>query len=814
MSLLRHAFRQLVLRPGLSAVIIVLLAVGVGQATAISSLFYQALVRPLPVPEPEQLVNVVRTGEDGDVSYPMLRDLEAEQNVFASLAGYDPFQGSLVYRDVGIGVSGAFVSGGYFGTLGLQASLGRLIGPEDEPRIDDSPVIVLGHALWQSRFGADPSIVGQTLTVNGHSLTVIGVAPEEFRGTLAGVRAQVFVPLTMRPRVDSSGASPELAATSRNYYSIALFARLRAEGVEQASAAVNAAYGRIRNELEAPPATATDEQIEQFRQERLELVPGARGQGSIAGVEQSLTLLLGVTLLVLLIVCVSVANLLLARGASRAGEIAVRESLGASRGQLVAQLLTETAVPAVIGGILSLPVAALTVGAVMPILPARFADSLAVGIGAEAAAFAAIASVVTLLAFGLFPALRATRTDAASAMKGQASQTLGGHGATRVQRALITVQIAFSMTLLALAGLFAQSLLNVARIDLGIDVDSLVSVRVALPPRGSDPQRIASLRDRIEQALAAEPGVTSVAAAAIPIMSGPGFTGYPNVEGVELSGERTAVEIVMVNGPFFQTLGIPLLVGRDFLEGDDAAGAPPVAIANERFTRVYGLSGDAIIGKHVSLGPNPSEFVGIVADSAFGSVKGGVPPQIFIPAPPPAASTFYLRTGLEPDALLAAIPRVVAAIDPTLPVSNLTTVRRLVQDNVFVDRLVMILSASFAGLASLLAAVGLYGVTAYNVAARTRELGLRLVLGAAPASLRAMTLKQVGWLAAIGIVIGLAATLAFARAAEALLYGLSAHDPRVLAAAAGLLVVVVLAATYWPARQASRIAPMEALRHE
>lgn len=813
MNLLKHAFRQLVLRPGFSAVVIALLAVGIGQATAISSLFYQVLVQPLPVPEPEQLVNIVQTGEDGDVSYPMLRDLEAGQTAFANLAGYDPFQGSVVYRGQGFGVSGMFVSGGYFPTLNVQASLGRLIGPQDEPRVDESPVVVLSHAFWRSRFGSDPGIVGQILTINDQALTVIGVAPEGFAGTLAGARTQVFLPLTMRPLMEP-GLPRQVVLAARNYYSIVLFARLRADaGFEQASQAINTSYNRIRAEFEALPATATELQIEQFRQERLDLLPGVRGQGSIPGMEQALTLLLGVTLLVLLIVCVSAANLVLARGAARAGEMAIRESLGASRGRLVVQMLAETAVPAGIGGILSLPVATLTLAAVTPILPEALADGFAVGIGADAAVFAAGATVLTLIAFGLLPALRATRDSTTSAIKGQASQSLGSHGATRVQNALITAQIAFSMTLLALAGLFSQSLQNVAEIDLGIDVDSLVSFRVAPPQRASDRERAASLYERIEQALAAEPGVTNIAGTAFSIMAGPGFTGFPVVDGVEQVGEQIAVEIVWVNGPFFQTLGVPLLSGRDFSESDDEAGAPPTAIVNERFTRVYGFSGDAIIGKYVNLGAN-AEIVGIAADSAFGSVKGGVPPQVFVPVAQPAASTFYVRTSLNPDALLRAIPRIVAAVDPTLAVSNLSTARRQVQDSVFVDRLVMILSTGFAALATLLAAIGLHSVTAYNVAARTRELGLRLVLGAKPNDLQAMTLKQVAWLALIGLVIGLAAAIAFARMAGALLYGLSAYDPPVLAAAATCLALVLFAATYWPARKATRIAPMEALRHE
>jgi predicted permease len=552
-------------------------------------------------------------------------------------------------------------------------------------------------------------------------------------------------------------------------------------------------------------------------------MPGARGQGSIEGATQSLTLLLGVTLLVLLIVCVNVANLLLVRGASRAGEMAVRESMGASRGQLVEQLLAETAAPVALGGILSLLVAALTLGAAANFLPSRLADALATQIGPLAASFAALATVAALLLCGLFPALRTARTNLALAMKGHASQALGGHRAGRVRGVLVTTQIAFSMVLLVLAALFARSLQNVARIDVGIDVDTLVSFSVAPRQNGYSPERTAAIYDRIEQELAAQPGVTGVAAAAIPLIAGSELSWALRVEGFENRGEPVQARFNVVGPSLFSTLSVPVLAGREFTAADTTSGRR-VAVINERFARDYGLDRDAL-GKQLWFGPNDSdnlEIVGVVADAAYANVKADVPAQLFVPRSAPGGpfawfggpASFYVRTSLDPDALLRVIPRVIASVDGTLPVSNLITMRRQAQDSVFLDRLVTILSASFAGLATLLAAIGLYGVLAYGVAQRTRELGLRLALGAEPANLRAVVLRQVGLWAVIGIAVGAAAAIGLGRLAESLLYGLTAFDVGALAAAAVTLSLVMLAAAYLPARRASRITPMEALRHE
>ncbi|HJR70304.1 MAG TPA: FtsX-like permease family protein, partial [Gammaproteobacteria bacterium] len=467
---------------------------------------------------------------------------------------------------------------------------------------------------------------------------------------------------------------------------------------------------------------------------------------------------------------------------------------------------------------------AAALGLMEPVLPPRLADGLTMAVSPAGALFALGVTAATALLASLAPALRTSRTSAL-AMKGHAPQTLGGHGAARIRNGLAAVQIAFSMVLLVLAGLFAQSLANVARIDLGIDVDSLVSFDVSPRSNGYGPERTLAVYDQIEQALSAQPGVERVSSAAIPLLAGRGFGVTVSVDGFEDGARPVEASMNLVGTGFLETVSIGLREGRGFTNAD-LAGPPRVALVNERFVRAYGLQ-DGAIGRRILFGDDtPLEIVGVIADTAYSEVKSDVPPQIIAPRSLDTSSplsllsflassaTFYVRTAIDPDALVAAIPRVVAGVDPTLPVSNVITLRRQAQENIFVDRLVTILSASFASLATLLAAIGLYGVLAYGIAQRTRELGLRLALGAEPRNLRAMVVRQVAGVTIVGIALGAVAAIALGRAAQALLYGLSGYEPVVIVAAATVLATVVFAAAYVPARRASSIAPMEALRYE
>jgi predicted permease len=832
MTNLKHAIRQLALRPGLSGVIIVMLALGIGATTAMFSMFHQMLVQPLAVPEPERLVNLGAPGPtygpsmggaigefDSLFTYEMFRDLEAEQTVFTGLAGHTDFPATLTDNTQTASGRGALVSGGYFGVLNLRPALGRLIQPQDEPQIGESAVVVLSYDYWQNRFGESRDVLGRTLTVNGQPLTIVGVAPEGFAGTALGYRPQLFVPLSMRWVMQPTTPRGE---QQRNAYWVYLFARL-APGVTvtEASTALNLIYGRILREVESPLLTQLpDDERQRFEARQVTFAPGARGQNAVSTpIDRPLTFLLGITAVVMLIVCVNVANLLLARGAARAGEMAIRASVGAGRGRLIRQLLTEAGVLAAIGGIASLPVALGTLAVITAVIPERIGAGLPIGLSPTAVLFAAGATIATVLLFGIGPAWQATSARFGALVKGQASQAAGGRRMARFRAVLITAQIAFSLVLLVLAGLFARSLVNVARVDLGMDVESLVTFSISPRQAGYGPAETHSFYDRVEEALAAQPGIGPVASSIIPLfensvmgyqVSGPGFEWVPG--STDNFSQSNAV-----SPGFIQTLSMSLLAGRDFTP-TDRTGAQSVAIVNEAFVRRFEL-GEDVVGTHFSL-PfviDDLEIVGLVADAKYDRVKADVQPQIFMPRAQFSdlpTLVFYVRGGIPADAVIDTIRRVVPEIAPTVPVENVTTMQERVQSNVYLDRMVTLLSTSFAGLATLLAAIGLYGVLAFNVAQRTRELGLRLALGAKPGHLRAMVLKQVGAMTIAGAIAGVAASLALGRATEALLFGLSGYDLPVLAGATIALAAVVLVASYLPARRASNTAPMEALRYE
>ncbi len=838
MNQLKLALRQLRLRPGMSLIVIVMLALGIGATTAMFSLYHQILVRQLPVPEPERLVNFSAPGpgkvggtygdlgigdREAQFSYAMFRDLEARQTGFTGIAGHTDFVANLSYREQpSYSRGGALVSGHYFGVLNLRPALGRLIVPEDEPQVGESAVVVLSYDYWQRRFAGDPGIVGQLLTVNGQQLEIIGVAPEGFTGTILGVRMDVFVPLSMRwlmvPTLGQYNASNPFRFF--NYW-LYVFGRLE-PGVtlSQADAQLNSLYAGILNDVEAPllPAQVPQETKDQFRARRITFAAGDLGWGPLrARAERPLELLIGVTALVLLIVCVNVANLLLARGAARSGEMAIRSSLGGRRLQLAKALLSESFLLIAIGGVVSVIVAVLIVRLISGMLPSNVSLGLT-ALNSTALLFAAGASLVTVLVFGLVPAWRVSGTNPGQVMNMQGTRAVSGRGSARFRATLTTAQIAFSMVLLVLAGLFTRSLSNISSEDLGIDADSLVTFGVTAQLSSYDQAELLALYDRIEDTLGAQPGVLGVGTTAIPLFYDFSLGGNVAIEGVEFDPNAdTYAAATAVGTGYFEALDVALLRGRLFAD-TDTAEAPRVAIVNEAFARKFNL-GDTV-GRRLGNGnpQNAIEIVGVVADAKHASVKGDAPPLVYYPRLQQAgwlqSLWVYVRGRMEPNALKAMIPRVMAEIAPDVPLVIVQTVRERLNDNVYIDRLLSTLSAGFAALATLLAGIGLYGVLAYNVQQRTRELGLRQALGAEPKQLRALVLKQVGVMAAIGLGVGLAVALGLGALAEAVLFGLSGRDPAVVVGALFVLAAVILAASWLPAWRASRIAPTEALRYE
>ena len=834
MTSLKFALRTLFRTPFVTTIAVLSLALGIGANSAIFSLFNQMLLRPLPVQSPDALVNLSVPGPkpgsqscgqaggcDAVFSYPMFRDLERETKVFSSLAAHRGFSINLAYQGQTLNGDGLLVSGSYFPTLGLAPALGRLLGPGDDRAVGESPVVVLSYDYWTTRFGADPAALNKSLIANGHSLTIVGVAPAGFHGTTLGSKPEIYVPITMRGQMQAGFKGFD----NRRSYWAYVFGRL-APGVtkEAAQTELSTRYRAIINEVEAPLQTGMSEAtMQRFRNKPIELVTGQRGQSSMhEEASTPLNLLLAVTGVVLLIACANIANLLLARSAARANEMAVRLSIGASRHRLIGQLLLESCLLALIGGLGGLLVARWTLTGIMAILPSGVVPTLSMELDWTVMAFAAALSLSTGILFGLFPALHSTRPDLATTLKGTASQPSGAKSAARFRLGLVTVQMALSMALLAAAGLFTRSLFNVSRVDLGLTLDRLITFEVAPELNGYPSERSKAIFEQLETELAAMPGVTSVAGAMVPVLANDSWGTDVGVQGFK-SGPDTDSNSRFneVGAGYFSTLGIPLIAGREFTTAD-RLGAPKVAIVNQAFAKKFGIGQSAVgtlMRQNGSSGPLDMEIVGLVQDAKYNQVKDVVPPMFFIPYRQDegiGTMAFYVRTAADSSQFLKSINTIVSKVDPNLPVDDLKTMTQQASENVFIDRLITTMSAAFATLATLLAAIGLYGVLAYTVTQRTREFGLRMALGADASNVRGLVLRQVAILAIVGGAIGLGLAWAIGGAAESneQLFGMKGHDPVVFAAAFVVLGLVALGAGYLPARRASRVDPMTALRWE
>ncbi len=827
---LKLAFRTLFRTPFVTAVAVISLALGIGANAAIFSLFDQILLRSLPVPDPGRLVNLSAPGpkpgsqscgQAGDCdevfSYPMFRDLARTQTVLTGLAAHRGFGVSVTYHNAPLTGDGLYVSGSYFPTLGLRPALGRLLAPTDDQSIGTNFVTVLSYSYWQAHFGSDRGVLGQTIVVNGQSMTIVGVAPRGFEGTTLANRPLVYVPISMRGLLSIGFRGFE----DRRSYWVYLFGRLRpGMSLAQASAGLNALYHPIITDVEAPLQKGmSDQTMARFTARQLPLTPGWRGQSSMhREAKTPLIMLFSVTGIVLLIACANIANLLLARGAGRAMEMGVRLAMGASRRHLMAQLLTESVVLASLGGLASLVVAKWTLDAIAALLPSDAGQTLQFTLQPAVLLFAAVLAVGTGLVFGMFPAWHNTRSDLVTSIRANAGQILGARSAARFRASLVTVQIALAMSLLIAAGLFMKSLVNVTRVDLGVRVDSVVTFGLSPERSGYDSARALQLYARVEEAVASLPGVSGVSSSLVPLLAGDNWGTDVNVQGFPSGPDvDNNSRFNEVGAAYFATLGVPLLAGREFTVADHA-GAPEVAVVNQAFVKKFNLA-DGAVGKFISTrGPDSMsiQIIGVIPDIKYSEVKQVVPAVFYLPWRQDTHVTtmnFYVRSP-RPEALARELPGVLQRIDPGLPVENLKTMIQQVRDNVFLDRMISILSATFAVLATLLAAVGLYGVLAYTVAQRTREIGVRMALGADARKVRAMVLRQVSGMMLVGGVIGLAGALGLGRAASSLLYGLKGHDPAVFALAVVALAIVALGAGYLPARRASLVDPVKALRYE
>ncbi len=827
MANLRVVLRGLGRTPLFVVIAVLSLALGIGANTAIFSLLDQLLLRTLPVRNPYELVYLYHPGptqgsvstdeaDQPSFSYPMFRDLQKQQTPFVGLAAARANLASLAYKNSASHGNIRLVSGNYFTLLGVRPVIGRLFTEDDDRTPGGHPVAVLGYGYWSTRFGSDVSVLNQPMIVNGYPMTIVGVSQKGFTSEKLGSAPDVFVPITMKKEVTGF----DDLADRRNYW-VTLFGRLK-PGVnrERAEMEINIPYrAGLEQDIQLLRQPKADF-LQRFKAKKVILKPGQYGRGSLRERgRQPLLILMALALLVLLIACANVANLQLARSAARMREMAVRLAMGASRIQILRQLLTESCLLALAGGALGLVAARWTLRAVLAMIPASagMQGTLTETLDPRVLLFSLGVSLATGILFGLFPALQASKADLVGSLKNQAGQISSSGSANAFRKTLVTAQVAISLVLLISAGLFGETLVNLSRIELGVRTDHLITFSLLPKLNKYTDQGIANFHRQLRERLAAIPGVALVSAAQVPAIAGWSSSTSISVEGYVPPGDSGAnSNYNVVDAGYFRTIGIPLIAGREFTIADNAAG-PKVAMVNEAFVRKF-LPNQNPLGRHLGQGSKPeNEIVGVVKDAKYAEMKEPPPAVYYTPLDQSRrwfTVFYYLRTAIEPERTAPLIRREVAMLDPNLPIRELKTMQAQIEENTFGERILSTLTGSFAGLATLLAAVGLYGVLAYNVARRTREIGIRMALGAGARQVRGLVAREVALMLAIGTVAGLASAAATARFVQAFLYGLKPWDAFVYGSAAVVLWVVALGAAYIPARRATSVDPMVALRYE
>ncbi len=829
---IKYALRMLAKTPGFTAIAILTLALGIGANTAIFSFTYQVLLRALPVPNPQQLV-VLRspgphhghTWSDIDngaqsFSYPMYKELRDRSTVFTGLFGSRDTDVNVVGHGTTQSASGELVSGNYFETLEVQPALGRMFSASDETAPGANAVAVLSYAYWTRQFGADPSILNKPLTVNGIALTVVGVARKGFNGVEIGYLPDIFIPVTMKEQM-----APNMlqALESPTDFWLPVMGRLTpGMTIARAQAQLQPTYAAILQE-NAKLLKLSGHDLTQYLAKPLLLEGGSQGREVLqSSLQEPLLVLMSMVGLVLLIACANLASLLVARGEARQREIAVRLALGAGRTRLIRQLLTESLLIAVAGGVAGIALASWCEAAMLSVIPADAGmGGLASGLNASVLWFAIGVTLVTTILFGLAPAMRSTRVDLQKTLKDQGSSVSEGRSNIRLRKVLIASQVALTAVLLVAAGLLARTLGNLEHASLGVHTENVLQFSVSPDLNGYTPARTLTFADSATRQIAALPGVRSVSASEGAIFGDDdrGFNITP--EGYPMPPDADTDVLYDYIGPnYFSTMGIPLMAGREFTDADTPT-SPEVCIINENLARLY-FAGKNPIGMHISRGAGTHlkpvwEIVGIVADSKWDSPRSDISPFIYLPYsqdPNLGGLSFYVRAERDPAQQSAAVRGVIQRLDANLPVNDLRTLTAQVDESMFNDKLVAVLSLSLAGLAALMAALGLYGVLAYVVARRTREIGIRMALGGQRAAIFRLVLGQGAQLALIGGAIGIAGSLGVTQLAASLLYGVSARDPLTFIGVAVLLAVVTLAACYLPAHRATRVDPMVALRYE
>jgi predicted permease len=827
----RLAARQLLQARSWSAVVVLCLALGIGANTALFSAINGLLLRQLAVSDPDSLVRFRHAGQndmrtdvlvygfaapdargrpvEATFSYPMYRQLVESNGTLSDLFACAPFGPVNVVVGGQAQTASAFLSSGnYFRALGATARIGRILEPDDD-RPTAPPVAVISHQYWMSRFGGSPTVVGAVARVNNAPVTIVGVLSPGFTGVerAVGEAPDVSLPIALEPRVTlprSSLQSSLLAAP--NFWWLHVMGRLKpGVSVEQAQANFAGVFQEAaRTGFDAwVSSLPAEERSRSYLQQTRSTVPelivdsGSRGIYDVAASDRrAVTMLTAVVVLVLLIVCANVANLLLSRSTARQRELAVRLALGATRARLVRQLLTESVLLAAIGGALGLLVARWG----QPLLP--IAAAAALPFDWRVLAFVVTVTTATGVAFGIAPALRSTRTDVSAALKDESRGIVRSRGL--LAKALVVAQVTISLVLLVGAGLFLRTLQNLRQVDIGFNPRNVLLFRVSPALNRYDASRQGALYEQIGERVRA--------------MSARRFSGGMYVQGRAYArGQNESISGVVVSPAFFETMEIPLVAGRGFTTRD-AADAPRVAVINEAAARKF-FPNEPAIGRRFGTTREQSgelEVVGVLRDAKYNNVRDAAVPTMYRSylQSPQGTATFEVRTAGDPLTIVAGVRDAVRQIDPNLPIVNVTTQLDEVEARFAQERTFAQAYTLFGGLALLVASVGLFGVMSYSVARRTMEIGIRMALGAERRDVLGLVMRESMGLVAAGAALGLAGALAASRLVSTLLFGLAPTDPVTFAGALTVMVVVAAVAGYLPARRASRVDPMVALRCE
>ncbi len=814
----RYALRTLRRSRGFAGVAALTLALGIGANTGIFTLLDQVLLRLLPVKNPQQLMLLTMRGQHygnnwggNAISYPMYRDFQDHNEVFSGMFCRFPQPVSMTFGGQSERVAAELVSGTYFGVLGVGTALGRAIGPDDDRVPDGHPQVMLSYDFWKQRFGGDSQIVGKTMLVNNHQMTIIGVAQAGFDGVELGYSTKIFIPVMMEHEII---IGPVKMLADRRSRWVNAFGRLKPGVTQERAKASLQPFMHSMLEMEVKEAAfrnASAYDREQFLKCWIDVLPGSQGRGYMRReLRTPLWVLMATTGMVLLIACANIANLLLARATGRQKEIAVRLAMGATRGRIVSQLLIETLSLSALGGLLGLALAYWADKALMAVyLPS---DSGDLNISS--------APDFRVLFFTL-----AVKDEAGAVVR-------GGHG--RLRSALVVTQVALSLLLLIGAGLFLRSLKNLSNLGPGFRAERLVGFNIDPSLNGYSVERLKVFYQQLTDNLGAIPGVQSVAVASMRIMENNEWDSGLTAEGYSPTKPDDHPQAYMNQiGPgYFATMGVPIVAGRDFrltdnrevrrgLEENDFDWEPTTIIINEKFAKQF-FAGRNPVGMHLGFGsdpgtPTPMEIIGVVKDIKYTNLRDEIPIQAFIPYMGSrylGGMTVYVRTTGEPNQLMTSVRAKVREVDANLPIYAMRTMDEQISNSLATERMIASLSTVFGFVATALAIIGLYGVMSYSVAQRTREIGIRMALGAVQGKVVWMVMREVLRLIVVGVAVGVPAALALTRVVKSQLYGLEAHDPWTLGFATALLAMVACLAGYVPALRASRRDPMKALRYE